>query len=302
MREGVRPSTRVPARQTRCAARFEEGSRPPKDGANLHLGRSGPRGALLRRRAARLVSSCCPREGAVGRKGSGRPVTSRRSTRKRWGSRSVPLHRRVAEVGRAPSAQRSVRSVPRGSKAPAVHEARERGLSHKQPRARKRKGLFLVKGRRFVGARRSTSRERRATNEGVVGSLASRCERVARRSYRPKASRTGEAHAFHEAPAEPVLAASEPMRRSRSRVCAYEPGGGDRDAKGRRSGARGGRKRRRVARQRLPKWEPRRESRLSPASFASGGPELPGVSLRALRDARGGARKKTLYRVNEHEP
>jgi len=79
-------------------------------------------------------------------------------------------------------AQRSASSVPSGSKACPICEARERGLSHKHSRARKRGRLLLVKGGRFVGARRSTSRERRATDEGVVGSSALRCGRVARSS------------------------------------------------------------------------------------------------------------------------
>lgn len=50
-----------------------------------------------------------------------------------------------------------------------------------------------------------------------MGLSAFRCGQVARGSDRRKASRIGEAHAFHEAPAEPVLAAFEPQRGNRTR-------------------------------------------------------------------------------------
>jgi len=46
----------------------------------------------------------------------------------------------------------------------------------------------------------------------------------------------------------------------------------------------------------LPKWEARREARLSPASFASGGPELPGARRACLRTGEA-SREKTLART-----
>jgi len=75
------------------------------DGANLHSIWSGPReDTPPRRRAiAWLVSPCRPRKGADEGEGGERFVTSLRSTRKRSSSRSVPVRRRIAEVGRTPS-------------------------------------------------------------------------------------------------------------------------------------------------------------------------------------------------------
>jgi len=59
-------------------------------------------------------------------------------------------------------------------------------------------------------ARRSSSRERRVFDGGCAVSFVLRYGRDARRDYRRKAPWIGKAHAFHEAPAEPVLAAFEP--------------------------------------------------------------------------------------------
>jgi len=59
-------------------------------------------------------------------------------------------------------------------------------------------------------ARRSSSRERRVFGGGCAVSFVLRYGRDARRDYRRKAPWIGKAHAFHEAPAEPVLAAFEP--------------------------------------------------------------------------------------------
>jgi hypothetical protein len=75
--------------------------------------------------------------------------------------------------------------------------------------ARKRRGPPVAKGGRIIGARRSSSRERRVFVEGCAVSFVLRRERDARRVCRWKALWVGEAHAFHEAPAEPILAASE---------------------------------------------------------------------------------------------
>jgi len=78
-------------------------------------------------------------------------------------------------------------------------------------------------------ARRSSSRERRVFDEGSVVSFVLRRERDARSDCRRKAPWVGEAHAFHEAPAEPALAASESQasgRRNATRA------GGEEEATG----------------------------------------------------------------------
>jgi len=127
--------------------------------------------------------------------------------------------------------------------------------------------------------------------------------RVARSSYWRKASRIGEAHAFHEASAEPVSAASEPQRgQSPKATHANEHGGGDRDARGKRSVARGGVIRRPCG----PSYGCRSGSRAvkrgSPQpQHVPGGPELPGTFPARLRTG-GEARERKTIRVCEHEP
>jgi len=213
MREGFRPSTRVHARQRGVRPGSRRGLARRKTARTFTRGGPVRASELLRKHAlARLVSSCHPREGAD--EGKGRVEVSHlsRQYEERRACGQCPCIVVLQKSVERLRAQRSASSVPSGSKARTVCEARERGLSQRQCPARKRERLLLVKGGRFLGARRSTSRERRAIEEGVVGSFAFRCGRVARGSYRGKASRIGEAHAFHEAPAEPVLAAFEPQR------------------------------------------------------------------------------------------
>jgi hypothetical protein len=119
--------------------------------------------------------------------------------------------------------------------------------------------------------------------------------RSARSDCRWKTPRIGNAHAFHEAPAEPVLAAFEPKRGTRPK------GGPRRRARRRRQGrqrrtvsfTRGGRKRRPARRYRALKWEARREARFSPVSSASGGPSLQVPAPRVFGRA-GEHAKKTL--------
>jgi len=168
--------------------------------------------------------------------------------------------------------------------------------------ARERKALLVVKGRRLVEARRSSSRERCAIDQGTAGSFAFRCGRVARRRCRPKAPRIGKAHALHRAPAEPVLAASEPRCGDRNRDSTPTSSG---EATGVSetvtANAPGGRQRPRAALARPSKWGSRCEPRLSPASFSSGGPSCPMPAPRVSGRAQPGSRKKT-FRVNEHEP
>jgi len=74
------------------------------DGANLHSFWSGPRRyASSKARTEWLVSPCRPREGADEGEGGEGFVTSPCRTRSRSRSRSVPVHRRIAEVGRTSS-------------------------------------------------------------------------------------------------------------------------------------------------------------------------------------------------------
>jgi len=58
----------------------------------------------------------------------------------------------------------------------------------------------VAKRGRFMGARRSSSRERRVFDEGCAVSFVLRRGRDARRDCRWKAPWVGKAHAFHEAP------------------------------------------------------------------------------------------------------
>jgi len=113
----------------------------------------------------------------------------------------------------------------------------------------------VAKGGRIIGARRSSSRERRVFDEGCAVSFVLRRERDARRICRWKTLWIGKAHAFHEAPAEPVLAASEQASGIRRKAKpGARHGGGDRGVRGgRESISHGGRKRPRVNIVRSPK-------------------------------------------------
>jgi len=155
----------------------------------------------------------------------------------------------------------------------------------------------VAKGGRIIGARRSSSRERRVFGEGCAVSFVLRRGRGARRVCRRKAPWIGKAHAFHEAPAEPVLAASEQTPGDSKKSEARRTARRRRQGCQRRSvsSSHGGRKRPRVNIDRSPKWESRREARFSPASFASDGPEPTGACPARLRTS-GGAREKRRSR------
>jgi hypothetical protein len=124
--------------------------------------------------------------------------------------------------------------------------------------------------------------------------------RDARRHYRRKALRIGKAHAFHEAPAEPVLAASEPQRGNRVTPAQANEKRRRRQGCQRRTDSTRARRKKTPSRtiDRAPKWETRREARFSPVSFASGGPEPPGACSARLRTG-GGAREEDV-REDEH--
>jgi len=81
-------------------------------------------------------------------------------------------------------------------------------------------------------ARRSSSRERRVRGDGSAASFVLRHGRGVRGIGRWKAPWIGDAHAFHEAPAEPVLAAFEPSHGTEKPVSCKRRGGGDKGASG----------------------------------------------------------------------
>jgi len=144
-----------------------------------------------------------------------------------------------------------------------------------------------------------------------VGSSAFRCGRVARSVSRRKAPRIGKAHAFHKAPAEPVSAASEPqhgLAKDGPMLTSKEEATGVPETVV--AVAHEGRKRPRVALARPSKWGSRCEPRLSPASFASGGPSYPVPAPRVLglvkqereerRFAWTGTSRKARYESDSH--
>jgi len=123
------PPVAVCARRRGVRSRFEKGTRPPKSGTNLSSGRPGPAVVLLRAHdcAARqpVLSLAHARRQHQG-EGVRRQVTSARSTRNRCGSWWCPCVVVLQKSAERPRAQRSARSVPNGSKARTVSEARER--------------------------------------------------------------------------------------------------------------------------------------------------------------------------------
>jgi len=157
-------------------------------------------------------------------------------------------------------------------------------------RARKRKNPRVVKGGRFVEARRSSSRERRAIDEGDVGPFAFRCvsgSRVAAAGGRHLGS--GKRTPFTRPPRNRSWRPPSHSEGSHQRpaLTSSEEATGVSEAVVTDSAA----EENALARSpvRSPKWESRRETRLSPASFASGGPSLPVPASRVLGRGRWGA-------------
>jgi len=122
------------------------------------------------------------------------------------------VRRRIAEVGRTSSGSEK-RAIGIGRvESPLGNTRRVNGsLTTGGAQARKRRGPPVAKGGRFIEARRSSSRERRAIDERDAVSFVLRRGRDVRSDCRWKTPRIGNAHAFHEAPAEPVLATFEPQ-------------------------------------------------------------------------------------------
>jgi len=189
---------------------IEEGLRPPKRRREPSLDwvRSTRR-RLFGGAFARLVSPVRPRKGAD--EGEGRErKSSLFAERGHEAARGrCPCLVVIAEVGRTPSGSKKRATGSELVESQVEPKEHVNGsLTGDVTRTRKRSGVPPAKGGRSSGERRSSSRERRASEGGYVGSFAFRRGRVARSIYRWKTSRVGKAHAFHEAPAEPVLAAS----------------------------------------------------------------------------------------------
>jgi len=93
----------------------------------------------------------------------------------------VGVHRRIAEVGRTPSgSEKRVTSIGRVESLPATTERVNGSLTIGGAQARKRRRPPAAKGGRFIEARRSSSRERRVSEEGLVVSFVLRYGRDAR--------------------------------------------------------------------------------------------------------------------------
>jgi len=134
----------------------------------------------------------------------------------RSSSRSVPVHRRIAEVGRTPSgSEKRATFGGRVESLVAIPERVNGSLTIGGAQARKRRRPPAAKGGRFIEARRSSSRERRVPVKAAQFRSCFGTSGMCARVCRWKAPWIGNAHAFHEAPAEPILAAFEPQRGTR---------------------------------------------------------------------------------------
>jgi hypothetical protein len=154
----------------------------------------------------------------------------------------------------------------------------------------------------LVEARRSSSRERRVLGKGTTGSFALtvRAGRVTHLAAEGTSDR--ESARLSQGPRGTDLGglrATEWVQRKRPNTGATEEATGVSETV--MSVAHGGRKRPRASLARPSKWESRCEPRLSPASFASGGPSCPVLAESVFGPAKARARKET-FRVNEHEP
>jgi len=131
----VPPFVALLARRTRCAELVRGGASPAETTARTFT-RAGPvhaRHASSEVRPARLVSPCRPRKGANEGEGGERFVTSPGRTRNRLRSRLVPVHRRIAEVGRTSSGSEKRATSWRTGRKPARHSgAREREPDHRR--------------------------------------------------------------------------------------------------------------------------------------------------------------------------
>jgi len=237
---------------------FEEGLRPPKDGANLRSIWSGPRRARLfgGARCGGSSARAVPVRGRTKAKAK-RVVTPPRRTRNRS---ELAVSARASSYCRSRQnvlGLREARHRYRSGRKPArYHGASEREPDHRRSRRRasagahrrqKGGGSSKLGDPHHVSAASSLKAARFRSCFGAGGMRAG--------IYRQKAPWIGKAHAFHEAPAEPILAASEhPTRIRRKAKPGGRHGGGDRGVRGGRvSMSHGGRKRPRVNIVRSPK-------------------------------------------------
>jgi len=160
----VPPLVAALARQKRCAEPVRGGDSHRRKTVEPLLG-----SARSRRHALSGACTCAARQPASSPRGGGTRsrrrgfVTLHRSTRKRCSSWWVPVRRRIAEVGRTPSgSEKRAIGFGRVESPPATKRRVNGSLTTGDAQARKRRGPPVAKGGRFIEARRSSSRERRA--------------------------------------------------------------------------------------------------------------------------------------------
>jgi len=223
----------VPARQTRCAELVRGGasSAERRREPSLGLVRSAQRTSLWRRAPARLVSPCRPRKGADEGKGGGRIVISPSQNEE---SKQLAVGARASSYCRSRQNVLGLREARHryrlGRKPGRYHGASEREPDHRRSlrcasagahRRQKGGGSSKLGDPHHVSAVSSLRAARFRSCFGAGGMRAG--------IYRRKAPWIGEAHAFHEVPAEPVLAASEQPSGIRRKA---KPGGGTEEATG----------------------------------------------------------------------
>jgi len=162
--------------------RFEKGPRSPKDARTFARVGPVPRacffGSLnLRGSSARTVPAR-GRTKAKAMEGSSPPIAARGNDAARGGCPCVVV---FAEVGRTPSgSEKRVTGIGRVESLPGTTERVNGSLTIGGAQARKRRRPPAAKGGRFIEARRSSSRERRVSEESFMVSFVLRCGRDAR--------------------------------------------------------------------------------------------------------------------------
>jgi len=233
--------------------RYEEGLRPPKRRREPSLDRFRSTWEACFFGSSSLAQA---RQPEPPRKGTAKGEGAERSSPRRAERGADAVRGRCpclvvfAEIGRTPSGSKKRATCTGLVESHADAQERVNGsLTGGTRRTCKRSMVPPAKGGWSCGERRSSSRERRPLAGGYASLLGLRLGRAARSGCRWKASRIGEAHAFHEAPAEPVLAASGPTLDARRTASpSRREGGGDRDARGDRNRiSRGGKTRLRRA-------------------------------------------------------
>jgi len=235
----VPPPVAVLARRMRCAVRIRGGASPAQTTGepSARVGPVPQHGLFggTRCAARQPVPFPSASEGADEGEGGERVVTSSSQNEETVLFASVPVHRRIAEVGRTPS----------GSEKRATSDGRVESLAAKTERVN---GSLTIGGRSGAQAQGRTGGKRGADHRELgdphhVSAASSMKAAWFRPGFgagemrvgvcRWKAPWVGEAHAFHEAPAEPILAASEPACGARRKASPRDRnGGGDRGVRG----------------------------------------------------------------------